>query len=132
MRSAGWGGKVAHAFTIREFLKGLQLRPEGGFLRWPPDCFALCLALLKHSGAYAQLLQDWPPGRSEGRTLGVWTSEARELGKQWRSTWLAGKEFDGLSAEWRLLCQSLDNPLTELGQKSSTMRSTHEASGDGG
>jgi hypothetical protein len=66
------------------------------------------LALLKRSGAYAQLLRDWPPAKDG--TLAAWTANVREMGGIWRQGLLG---FDGLSEGWQIVCQSFELPLTE-------------------
>jgi len=94
---------VPDELTIGEFLIGIlpRLRSDTSFPSWPPDCFGLCLALLKRSGAYAQLLRDWPPAKDA--TLAAWTANVREMGGIWRQGWL---HFGGMASEWRVVCQS--------------------------
>jgi hypothetical protein len=106
---------VSNELTIGEFLIGIlpRLRSDTSFPSWPPDCFGLCLALLKRTGAYAKLLQDWPPAKD--RTLSAWTARSRRLGEKWRRSWQPGGSFDGLSDEWQIVCQSFAVPLRETG-----------------
>jgi len=98
--------------TIGEFLIASlpRLRSSTNFPWWPPDCFALCLALLKRTGAYAQILRDWPPPSTEDDPLWAWTDEVRKLGKRWRQDWLP---FSGLDGEWQIVRQSFDLSLSE-------------------
>ena len=99
--------------TIGEFLVGIlpRLQNDTTFPWWPPDCFALCLALLKRSGAYAQLLRDWPP--SKDRTLSIWAARVRKLGEKWQRS--QPKDYpDDLEGEWQVVCQSFAIPLKEL------------------
>src|SRR5271157_4766559 len=87
MRSAAWGceGIMPDEATIGEFLIGIlpRLQNDTTFPWWPPDCFGLCLALLKRTGAYAQALRDWPPEPKEG-ALAAWTHTVRKLGEKWQ------------------------------------------------
>jgi hypothetical protein len=102
--------------TVGDFLHGIlpRLQSDTKFPGWPPDCFALCLALLKRTGAYAQLLQDWPPERIKEDALGTWVSNARGLGEKWRRMWQSGESFDDLADEWQLLCRSFALPVREV------------------
>src|ERR1022692_1203642 len=61
---------------IGEFLAGIlpRLQHDTSFPWWPPDCFAVCLTLLKQTGAYTELLQDWPPDRGKDEALAQWAS----------------------------------------------------------
>lgn len=109
--------------TIGQFLTGIlpRLRSDAKFPWWPPDCFALCLTLLKYTGAYTQLLQDWPPDRGKKEALAHWTSSVRELGKEWRTAIHLKRPFsdlsiNGLSNEWQLLCDSFPQPLWKVGR----------------
>jgi hypothetical protein len=108
--------------TIGEYLSGILPRLRGGdtkFPWWPPDLFALCLALLKQTGAYAQLLQNWPPDQIPDDALGHWTSSVRELGAQWRTDLQLKRPFSdlnikGLGDEWELLCKAFRQQLSTV------------------
>lgn len=102
--------------TVGQFLTAIlpRLLTDKKFPGWPPDCFGLCLALMKRTGAYTKLLQDWPPDRSAGRTLENWTSTVRELGKAWGTAWRTQQPFDGLGAEWGQLCESFALRLNDV------------------
>lgn len=99
---------MSDELTIGEFLVGIlpKLQTDKDFPQWPPDCFAICLALLKRSGAYSQLFLDWPPDKGADGALEKWTSTARELGEKWRAAWPQSRAFKELDAEWRLICDS--------------------------
>lgn len=90
----------------REFLSGIfpSLREDPKFPYWPPDCFALCLALLKRTGAYSTVLRDWSPDAG-------WNSEVVNLGAKWRPNC---ESFDGMNNEWRRLCESFSRPIDDL------------------
>jgi predicted amidohydrolase len=98
--------------TIREFLSGIlpRLRDDDRFPWWPPDCFAICMALLKQTGVYLKTLHEWPPDRSGEDAVARWAAKVRELGRAWRTTPLL-KGFDGLKTEWEVLCNSWDRLL---------------------
>jgi len=104
---------VSDELTIGEFLIGIlpRLGNDASFPSWPPDCFALCLALLKRTGAYAQLLRDWPPKSAQDGALETWTVQIRELGAKWRKKCQAAETFDDLADEWQTVCQSTGVPL---------------------
>jgi hypothetical protein len=104
--------------TIGEFLEGIlpRLHTDKTFPRWPPDCFALCLALLRRTGAYSQLFLHWPPaGETEG-ALEKWTTDVRKLGEKWRRAWSQHHCFSDLAAEWQLVCESFAWPLESVSQ----------------
>jgi len=97
--------------TVGDFLIGILPRLHGdtSFPWWPPDCFGLCLALLKRTGGYVQLLRDWPA--ASGRTLDSWTAEVRELGMKWRLDWSG---FRALANEWQIVCNSFGLTLGQV------------------
>jgi hypothetical protein len=105
--------------TIGQFLTGIlpRLQSDTKFPWWPPDLFAVCLALLKRTGAYTRLFQDWPPDRGKDEALAHWISSVRELGKEWRTALRAelSLPFNGLSDEWELLCESMPQSLSDVG-----------------
>ena len=105
--------------TIGEFLAGIlpRLRTDTELPWWPPDLFALCVALLKQTGAYAQLLQDWPPDRGNEEALAQWSSNVRKLGTQWRTALhqkrpFKGPTISGLAGEWQILRESFPKLLS--------------------
>src|ERR1700691_2935830 len=118
MRSAAWGVNVPDELTIGEFLIGIlpRLSSDKSLPWWPPDCFGLCLALLKRTGAYAVVSRDWPPEPRQDDALRAWRDKVGELGAAWRKG-IGGLEtqwsFDGLASEWKTVCQSFDLPLGE-------------------
>jgi hypothetical protein len=102
--------------TLGEFSHQIlpRLGSDKTFPNWPPDCFALCLSVLKRTGAYTRLLSNWPPRPRPADALGGWVSEARSLGEKWRQSWNAGTSFTQLSGAWEVLCDSFDVPLDEI------------------
>jgi len=99
--------------TIGEFLTGIlpRLQTDQDFPGWPPDCFALCLALLRRTGAYSQLFLHWPPAGATEGALEKWTSSVRDMGEKWRTAWGQRQPFGDLAAEWQLICECLALPL---------------------
>ena len=99
--------------TIGQFCASIlpRLRRSKKLPDWPPDLFALCLGLLKCTGAYSTIFQDWPP---KGHSLNAWSSGAARLGRQWRSQYRPRQPFQGIESEWQLICSSFDQPLSSL------------------
>jgi hypothetical protein len=64
---------------------------------WPPYLFATMAFLLKKSGAYTRVLQNWPPRKD-------WRGEVTEAAKQWREScehlFESGKEDDGVLVDF--------------------------------
>lgn len=50
--------------------------------KWPADVFAVAASLLTQRGAYASILQKWPPKASS-----TWASDVRQIGDIWRKSW---------------------------------------------
>jgi hypothetical protein len=109
---------MSSKITVGEFLAGIlpRLATDNEFPDWPPDCFAVCLSLLKRTGAYSTLFLVWPPdGKTEG-AMEKWTGEVHKLGKKWRAAWRLHGDFDDLEDEWRLVCDSFSRPLSTVPQ----------------
>jgi len=106
---------MAGEATIGEFLIGIlpRLQDDKRFPLWPPDCFARCLALLRRTGAYAQLLRDWPPDPARDGDFKTWTAKVRELGAKWRKDVDEIGGLKDLAAEWQVICQSFALPLSK-------------------
>jgi len=107
--------------TIGEFLFGTlpRLRTDTKFPWWPPDLFALCLALLKQTGAYTQLLRDWPPDQDEdGSALQDWAANVRKVSDEWRTALRQGlgPSFSGLANEWEQVCRSFQRQLCTVAE----------------
>jgi hypothetical protein len=57
-------------------------------LRWPPDVFAICAYLLKLTGAYVEVLREWPPQQPPTRVHPPdvsWIDWVQEVGRAWRA-----------------------------------------------
>jgi hypothetical protein len=104
---------MSAVLTIGEFLIGImpRLSSDTAFPSWPPDCFGLCLALLRRTGAYAQLLRDWPPATG---TLAAWTADVRDVSQSWRKS---SFQFGGLASEWLTVCESFELSLQQLSDR---------------
>jgi hypothetical protein len=107
---------MPNELTLGEFFRQIlpRLSSDRTFPNWPPDCFALCLSVLKRTGAYMPLLSDWPPRPRRSDALSAWARKARKLGKKWRQSWNAGTNFTQLSGEWDILCAAFDVPVDEI------------------
>src|ERR1035441_8028224 len=109
---------MSDSLTVGEFLGAIlpRLHTDRKFPNWPPDCFALCLALLKRTGAYSMVLRNWSPVHGgSAESVETWNSIIVDLGRKWRTGW---NSFDGMSHEWRLLCDSFPRPLKDLSSDS--------------
>ena len=84
---------MSNELTVGAFLIGILplLRDFKNFPSWPPDCFALCMALLKRTGAYAQLLRDRPLWLDKDGSLEAWRGHVCDLGGKWKKLWQLGQ-----------------------------------------
>jgi hypothetical protein len=83
-------------------------------LRWPPDVFAICAYLLKSTGAYVDVLREWPPtgARALHPPEVPWTDWAREQGKAWRAIATAKTGLPpSVTALWARVLTAKDKPL---------------------
>ena len=101
---------------LGEFFYGIlpRLRTNNAMPAWPPDCFALCVSLLRRTGAYTRMFANWPPDSLAEGALEEWVDDTRRLGESWRRAWNAGEPFLLLEDSWRTLCDSFELPLDEL------------------
>lgn len=51
--------------------------------RWPADVFAVATSLLARAGAYASILNSWPPAGAKK----PWTGEVKRIARGWRQDW---------------------------------------------
>ena len=80
-----------------------QLSPEIAARRdvpqWPPDVFAIAAAILQRSGAYTEVVQDWPPDSGPR-----WNQSVGGKGRAWRSMAARGAPPLGLVARlWKTI-----------------------------
>ena len=55
---------------------------------WPPDVFGLMSALVQRSGAYSQVLQEWPRPRWGIPSSEAYSDWAKQLGAEWRTSYI--------------------------------------------
>ncbi len=74
---------MSSALTIGEHLTHLlpRLKRRRTAPAWPPDVFALSMSLIQKSGAYASVLNSWPP---KSRSKSSWDKRMTVLGRKWR------------------------------------------------
>src|SRR5689334_8385536 len=96
------------ALTIGQLLD--YLAPGLTEPSWPPDMFALVVALSQKSGAYTRVVESWPPvGTSD------WGNEARAIGKEWRASITTGSPWpDKVATWWSLVLDQKSHPVSEL------------------
>jgi len=83
-------------------------------LRWPPDVFAVSAYLLKSTGAYVDVLREWPPtgARALHPPEVPWTDWAREQGKAWRAVATARTALPtSVTALWERVLATKEEPL---------------------
>ena len=74
---------------------------------WPADVFAVATSLLLQRGAYASILQKWPP-----KTSSTWVSDVRLIGDTWRTSWpkvpkQVGLAWSAVAAESNTLLKNI-------------------------
>ena len=55
------------------------LKGDRSILNWPPDAFAVAASLLHSSGAYTNVIKNWPP-KWAGKN---WNKEIKRIGDDW-------------------------------------------------
>lgn len=79
---------------------------------WPPDVFALVMAVLQKSGAYTRVVEKWPPGgRVSSKT---WVDEITAVARRWREGSLLGKAPIEVSRWWSVVASSQNAPLQDI------------------
>ena len=98
--------------TVGEYLSGILPRLEKNreFPEWPPDCFALCISLLRRTGAYSSLFTEAPAD------LDSWATSATILGRKWRAACTQAKPFTDLLKEWAAIFAAFNHPLSSVCQ----------------
>jgi hypothetical protein len=92
-----------HFLSLLPRLSGDTKMPEN-----PADVFALAASALLCTGAYAAVMDHWPPpGRQN-----TWVSEVRQAGANWRENW--GSSFTGLQQAWQLVLANRGARLAQL------------------
>ena len=65
---------------------------------WPPDAFAIVAMILSKSGAYRQVVKDWPPAGS--RPGLSWCDAISEIGRDWRMAFIRDEAAPTEVARW--------------------------------
>lgn len=103
-------------FLLDYVLPGCSSSPE--CIRWPPDAFAVCAYLLKRTGAYVEVLRQWPPARVDAASGDEqpWTAWARDVGRRWRSVALTEAVLpQEVLSLWMEVISHRDTRLGDLG-----------------
>jgi hypothetical protein len=69
---------------VLRFLGAEAIPPD-----WPPDVFGTVALILQRSGAYTQVVREWPPtapDKPPDKQRADWTRHMREVGTKWRQT----------------------------------------------
>ena len=82
-------------------------------LKWPPDTFAICAYLLHQSGAYKDVLVEWPPVCGMfGKIKQPWSKWIARVGKAWRQTGAAlSNPPKEVQAAWGQVSKHLELPV---------------------
>lgn len=65
---------------------------------WPPDIFAFAASLLRHSGAYIEIVNRWPP--EPFATADDWLKEIESVASEWRECINADRPPPDRIARW--------------------------------
>jgi len=97
-----------------------ELWEEGLCPTWPPDAFGLAAAILMDSGAYSEVVADWPPRPPSGppgkggKGSDTWVKFIRKLGDRWRSMAVDGKAPKQVREWWEAIRTGGAVPLAAL------------------
>jgi hypothetical protein len=84
-------------------------------LRWPPDAFAISAVILKTTGAYTKVVNNWPPDNGDATI--DWQSFIKGVGEQWREAIEAGNPLPTTVVEWwSEITSNAKLPLEEISQ----------------
>jgi hypothetical protein len=81
---------------------------------WPPDVFALVMAVLQKSGAYTRVVTKWPPGGK--RSSKAWVEEIAAVADRWRKDCLLGKVPAEVRLWWSIVASSQNATLQDINQ----------------
>ncbi len=82
---------------------------------WPPDAFAVCASLLHRSGAYVNVLEQWPPStppRRRGRRSAPWVDEIVQTGRSWRKV---RSPPSSVLASWQAIFAARSEAVVQIG-----------------
>lgn len=83
--------------------------------KWPADIFAIAASLLARAGAYASILNTWPPAG----TTDSWTDHVKNIAEVWRKDWKATPPE--VERAWESLIPFDSLPIHEICKKPSLM-----------
>ncbi len=91
------------------------------FFNWPPDVFALCASVLRRSGGYLRVMEQWPPPRLYLQNCDTWQNYITFLAYYWVTGIVTADELFIFQARqhWDRVLEHLDTPLSELTPKGS-------------
>ncbi len=92
---------------------------ELDLLRWPPDAFAVCAYVLKLTGAYVEVLREWPPqgNRRIHPRNAVWAAWIREQGIEWRKAATTTVNLpQGVVDLWAVVIANSTLPVEKVGE----------------
>lgn len=96
---------------IVEFLVGKKAGEDHPFLFWPPDVFAIVTYLLEESGAYAEVVNEWPP---KGCKLQTWRESVELIGLAWRKSALNRRAPKEVRAWWKIVWRKKHVAVAEI------------------
>jgi hypothetical protein len=108
---------AANALSVGEIIAHLRPGlPPAATPRWPPDAFALALAILRHADAYSAVVSSWPPGRRRGAAAAVrWEHGIRTDAAEWRrAAGRRGAPPKRVQAWWQTVAGRLQLPLSAV------------------
>lgn len=65
---------------------------------WPPDAFAISLAILRRADAYSRVVAEWPPSAFPSGE--AWEEHIRDVGERWRNAAAVGSSPPIEVDEW--------------------------------
>lgn len=81
---------------------------------WPPDAFAITASLLKRSGAYREVANDWPP--PEYADTSAWHEAIDKMADEWRKSCDANTATmpPQVKAWWQVVLSNLSLPVAKI------------------
>lgn len=109
------------AFTVGDVLDALAVaRDDRRWTTWPPDVFAVVATILRKSGAYTRVVQQWPPPDGTGggpQTRERWLDDIKQIGEEWRTASKKGRRSPvHVRQWWRSIITHADTAIGSVGQ----------------